>query len=176
METAASLQKRSLQEPTFQSKIWVLQTQGEKIQREGNENSIFLFGRVLKGPCYDNDIALNRVDSYRTSKWCIRCGAVGAGHATGNYALFRCEECGLTMNADRKASVAVAARTLLELRGNPDGIDGLQISGRRAPVSGLIRVSDALGPLAVPTLIQGRGKPTGTSRGQLTWPVPLPAA
>jgi hypothetical protein len=44
--------------------------------------------------------------------------------------------------------------------------DTFQISGRRVPVSGLLRhVSDAPEPMAVPAQAQGRGKPTGFSRG-----------
>ena len=123
----------------------------------------YLFRRILESRCFDSGIMLNRVDPYHTSKWCTRCGAVGAGHAGGScYSLFRCKECGLVMNSDRKASVAVAAKTLLERRGQGP----LQISGRRVPVSGLLRrVSDAPRPLAVPMQAQGRGKPTGFSRG-----------
>ena len=90
---------------------------------------------------------------------------MGRGHDGGNYALFRCRECGQVVNADRKASLAVAVKTLLERNEDPDQ-DTFQISGRRAPVSGLLRdVSDAPEPMAVPAQAQGRGKPTGFSRG-----------
>ena len=128
----------------------------------------YLLRRILEGRCSDNSIALDRVDPYHTSKWCSRCGAVGRGHDGGNYALFRCRECGQVVNADRKASLAVAVKTLLERNEDPDQ-DTFQISGRGAPVSGLLRdVSDAPEPMAVPAQAQGRGKPTGFSRGQLT--------
>jgi len=53
-----------------------------------------LFKRILQARCFDNGITLNKVDAYHTSKWCSHCGAVGKGHNGGNYALFRCRECG----------------------------------------------------------------------------------
>ncbi|MDG7005298.1 MAG: hypothetical protein JRN04_04720 [Nitrososphaerota archaeon] len=62
-------------------------------------------------------------------------------------------------------SLAVAVKTLLERNEDSDQ-DASQISGRRIPVSGLLRhVSDAPEPMAVPAHAQGRGKPTGFSRG-----------
>ena len=65
-------------------------------------------------------------------------------------------------------SLAVAVKTLLERNEDSDQ-DASQISGRRVPVSGLLRhASDAPVPMAVPAHAQGRGKPTGFSRGQLT--------
>jgi IS605 OrfB family transposase len=124
----------------------------------------YFFRRILEGRCFDRGIKLNRVDPYHTSKWCPRCGAVaGSGHSSSNYALFRCQQCGLVVNADRKASLAVAAKTLLERDSSKDHL--FQISSRRVPVSGLLRVPDAPRPLAVPTLAQGRGKSTGFCRG-----------
>ncbi len=137
---------------------------GRRFNRKAMTIPFYLFRRILEGRCFDSGIILNRVDPYHTSKWCTRCGAVGAGHDGNNYALFRCRECGLTVNADRKASVAVAAKTLLERSASPDQ-NALQISGRRVPVSGLMRVPDAPVPLAVPAVAPGRGKPTGFSRG-----------
>jgi transposase len=126
----------------------------------------YLFRRILEARCFDNGITLNRVDAYHTSKWCIHCGAVGAGHDGRNYSLFRCKECGLTMNADRKASAAVAAKSLLERGSSPNQSTFLRISSRRVPVSGLVRrVPDAPEPMTVPTLVQGRRKPTGFSHG-----------
>ncbi len=134
---------------------------GRNFNRKAMTIPFNLFRRILQSRCFDNDISLNRIDPYHTSKWCSRCGAVGEGHDRGNYALFRCKKCGLVMNADRKASVAVAAKTLLE-RNHSSGT--IQISGRRVPVSGLVRVSDAPESVAVPALALalGRGKPTGS--------------
>jgi IS605 OrfB family transposase len=138
---------------------------GRRFNRKVMTIPFYLFRRILEGRCFDDGITLNKVDPYHTSKWCSRCGAVGAGHDGRNYALFRCKSCCLVVNADRKASLAVAAKTLLERRGFLNQ-KTLQISGRRVPVSGLLRrVSDAPGPLAVPMLAPGRGKPTGFSRG-----------
>ncbi|MEM3185827.1 MAG: hypothetical protein QXQ39_03995 [Conexivisphaerales archaeon] len=38
---------------------------------------------------------------------------VGNGHDGSIYSLFRCKECGQVVNADRKASLAVAIKTLV---------------------------------------------------------------
>ncbi len=117
-----------------------------------------LFRRILEGRCFDSGIMLNRVDAYHTSKWCSHCGAVGNGHDGGNYSLFRCKECGQVVNSDRKASLAVAVKTLLE-RNGLDGHTKFQVSGRRVPVSGLIRgVSDAPGVFGSAGAALGRGK------------------
>ena len=120
-----------------------------------------LFRRILEGRCFDNGIPLNRVDAYHTSKWCTHCGAVGKGHDGNNYALFKCKECAQTVNSDRKASLAVAVKTLLE-RNDLRGRRTFQaLSGRRVPVSGLLRsVSDAPEQAAVPVIALGRGKST----------------
>jgi len=124
-----------------------------------------LFKRILQARCFDNGITLNKVDAYHTSKWCSHCGAVGKGHNGGNYALFRCRECGQVVNADRKASLAVAVKCLLERGGFPN-LNTLQISSRRVPVNGLVRSgSDAPGPMAVPMPVRGRGKPTASAMG-----------
>jgi len=99
--------------------------------------------------------ATEEANTYHTSKWCVRCGAVNAGHAKGNYALYGCG-CGLNVNSDRKASLAVAVKTFLERDGSLDQ-ETFQISGRRVPVSGLKRnVSDAVEPMVV--LIGGSAK------------------
>ncbi len=139
---------------------------GRRFNRKAMTMPFSLFRRILEGRCFDNGITLNRVDAYHTSKWCSRCGAVAKnGHDGRNYTLFRCNECGQAVNSDRKASLAVAVKTLLE-RNDLVGQTTFQISGRRVPVSGLIRrVSDAPEPLAVPALAPGRGKPTGFRRG-----------
>jgi len=92
------------------------------------------------------------------------------------YPLFRCKGRGLTMHADRKASVAlgvavaVAAKSLLGRGPFSQSQEGLRISGRMALVSGLLRLSDApesINGMAVPTPVRGRGRPTGFRRGQL---------
>lgn len=140
------------------------QPKGRKFNKKVMTIPFSLFRQVLEGRCFDNGITIRRIDAYHTSKWCIRCGAVNAGHADGNYALYECKNCGLVMNSDRKASMAVAAKALLE-RSDFLHRNNLQISGRRVPVSGLVRVSDAPGPLAVLAAAQGRGKSTDSAYG-----------
>ena len=116
----------------------------------------YIFRRILEARCFDNGIKLNRVDPYHTSKWCSRCGAAATnGHDGKNYSLFRCKKCGLEVNSDRKASLAMAAKTLLERINNPNAhSDAIQISGRRVPVNGLYRTSPMTqNQAAVPPLI-----------------------
>lgn len=72
------------------------------------------FRETLASRCFDKGITLNIVDSWHTSKFCNHCGAVGKGHESGNYALFRCKECGVELNSDRNASKNVALKCLLE--------------------------------------------------------------
>ncbi|MHB1907809.1 MAG: zinc ribbon domain-containing protein [Nitrososphaerales archaeon] len=101
----------------------------------------YIFRRILEARCFDNGIKLTRVDPYHTSKWCSRCGAVAKnGHDGKNYALFRCKECGQVVNSDRKASLAVAVKTLLERISPNAHSDKIQISNRRVPVNGLFRI------------------------------------
>jgi IS605 OrfB family transposase len=82
-------------------------------------------------------VALESVDAYHTSKWCPHCGAVNSGHAS-NYALYRCG-CGFVANSDRKASLAIAVKSLPER-----ALHDAQFSGRRVPVNALFR-PDAVG-------------------------------
>jgi transposase len=54
------------------------------------------------------------------------------------YSLFRCKACGLTVNSDRKASLAVAVKSLLE-RVSPNAhSEFVQISSRGVPVNGAL--------------------------------------
>jgi len=62
----------------------------------------YAFRRNLEARCFDKGITLNIADSWHTSKWCSRCGAVGKSHDAANYSLFGCK-CGLVVNSDRKA-------------------------------------------------------------------------
>jgi len=134
---------------------------GRRFNRKSLRIPFYLFRRILEGRCFDNGVKLNRVDSYHTSKWCSRCGAVAKdGHDRKNYSMLGCRECAQIVNSDRKASLAVAVKTLVERNGFLDQ-KTFQISGRRVQVSGLIRVPDAPEPWVVPTLALGRGKPTG---------------
>jgi IS605 OrfB family transposase len=136
---------------------------GRRFNRKVMTIPFYLFRKTLEARCFDNGITLNKEDAYHTSKWCSHCGAVGKGHDGNVYALFRCRECGQIVNADRKASLAVAVKTLSLRSGFPNQ-NTLQISGRRVPVNGLFHVPDAPESVAVPALALGRGKPTCFSR------------
>ena len=140
---------------------------GRKFNKKVLTIPSYIFRRILEARCFDNGITLNRVDPYRTSKWCSRCGAVAKnGHDGKNYALFRCKECGQVVNSDRKARLAVAVKSLLERISPNAHSDTIQISNRRVPVNGLFRTSPMTqSQLAVPPLILERGKPIGFSHG-----------
>jgi IS605 OrfB family transposase len=98
----------------------------------------------LESNCEMFGIALHVVDAYHTSKWCPHCGAINSGHHNKNYALYRCKECGLEMNSDRKASLAVAVKSALERNKTHELtiLSSIQISKARVPVNGLLRSND----------------------------------
>jgi IS605 OrfB family transposase len=99
-----------------------------------------LFRHILEQRCFDHNIRLNIVDSWHTSKWCSHCGALANGHST-NYSLFNCKNCGQTVNSDRKASLAISAKALLERNKHilePDNAS-IQISKRKVDVTQLFR-------------------------------------
>ena len=93
----------------------------------------------LASDCEQSGVLLHKVDAYHTSKWCPHCGAVNPGHSSTNYALYKCK-CGLVVNSDRKASLVVAVKSVLERTAqditNPCFV---QFSGTRVPVNGLVR-------------------------------------
>jgi IS605 OrfB family transposase len=137
---------------------------GKRFNREVMRIPFYAFRRNLEQRCFDKGITLNTVDSWHTSKWCPRCGAVGKGHDAANYSLFRCR-CGLVVNSDRKASLAIAAKSLLERGSSPNQMIFLSLSSRRVPVNALLRRPDAIGNFAVQLISQLNGKPTSFSRG-----------
>ncbi|MDV3278084.1 MAG: zinc ribbon domain-containing protein [Nitrososphaerales archaeon] len=138
---------------------------GKRFNRQVMRIPFYAFRRNLEQRCFDKGITLNTVDSWHTSKWCPHCGAVGRGHASDNYSLFRCK-CGLVVNSDRKASLAIAAKSLLERGSSPNQITTFSLSGRRVPVNALLRPSPmAQSQMAVPLLTLERGKPASFSRG-----------
>jgi IS605 OrfB family transposase len=98
------------------------------------------FKEFLSANCETENVPLSVVDAYHTSMWCPHCGAVNKGHHSGNYSLYKCKLCGLTMNSDRKASLAVAVKSVLE-RTSQDLTKPcfVQISNTRVPVNGLVR-------------------------------------
>lgn len=97
------------------------------------------FKEFLTANSEKENVPLQIVDAYHTSKWCPHCGAVNNGHYSGNYSLYRCK-CGLTVNSDRKASLAIAVKSVLE-RAVQDLTKPCfaQISNARVPVNGLVR-------------------------------------
>jgi len=98
----------------------------------------YKFKQILEQRCFDHNIRLNIVDSWHTSKWCSHCGALANGHSS-NYSLFKCGECGQVVNSDRKASLAIAVKSLLERKDTTNTINSIQISKRRVDVTQLLR-------------------------------------
>lgn len=104
-----------------------------------------LFREILEQRCFDNDIHLDTVSSRNTSRWCSHCGALGDGHESSNYSLFRCKACGQVVNSDRKASLSIAVKSLLERNKHATNqVASFQFSSRRVPVNGLM-CSDEVG-------------------------------
>lgn len=137
----------------------------KRFNRQVMRIPFYTFRKNLEQRCFDKGIALNIVDSWHTSKWCTHCGAVGKGHSA-NYSMFKCKSCGQIVNSDRKASLAVAAKSLLERGGSPNQISLLSLSSRRVPVNGLLRCPDAVENIgAVQLSSQPDGKPTSFSCG-----------
>ncbi len=138
---------------------------GKRFNREVMRIPFFTFKKNLQQRCFDKNIALNIVDAWHTSKFCSHCGAVGKGHSSANYALFRCKECGVKVNSDRQASLNIAIKSLLERRGTTNH-NTLQISNRRVPVNWLIRPDAVVEPIVTVRHVSSTyGKPTGFSRG-----------
>jgi transposase len=127
---------------------------GRRFNREVLRIPFYLFRRSLEARCYDKDIRLGVVDAFHTSKWCSHCGAVAtSGHST-NYTLFRCPRCGQSVNSDRKASLAIAVKSLL-VRNKGERPTALnqgaffQFTGGPVPVNGLMRSNEEHGSAAV---------------------------
>jgi IS605 OrfB family transposase len=119
------------------------QPKNKTFNRKVMRMPFYQFKMNLQQRCFDHNTPLRIPDAYHTSKWCSRCGAVGNGHSS-NYALFKCKVCGQVVNSDRKASLAVAVKALLERSNHVSNQNGfyLQISKRQVPVSGLIRPNE----------------------------------
>jgi len=117
----------------------------KKANKKINHIPYAKFREFLSSNCEQFGIPLQSVDAYHTSKWCPHCGAVNNGHHSSNYALYKCKRCGMVVNSDRKASLAVAVKSVLE-RTSQDLTEpcSVQISSTRVPVNGLIR-PDAVG-------------------------------
>lgn len=138
-----------------------------KFNRKVMRMPFYIFNQNLRQRCFDHNTPLRVPDAYHTSKWCSHCGAVGYGHASNNYSLFKCKACGQIVNSDRKASLAVAVKALLE-RIEPCSNQtcfSFQISRRQVPVSGLIRLDETDSQCSVSQTLPAEGKPTTFSRG-----------
>ena len=145
-------------------KLRRFKSMGKRFNRTAMRIPFYKIKQVLMSRCFDNSITLNIVDSWHTSKWCPKCGAVGKGHDISNYALFRCK-CGLIVNSDRKASYAIAVKCLLERK---DSINHktFQISNRSGLVNDHLLPDAVVEPIvAVRHVSSTYGKPTGFSRG-----------
>jgi len=118
-------------------------SKGRKFNKEVMRIPFYSFRLLLESRCFDKNITLKVVDAYHTSKWCSHCGAISKGHSS-NYALFKCK-CGQIVNSDRKASLAVAVKSLLER--NTQAINHnlfFQFSKRRVSVNRLLRRNDEI--------------------------------
>jgi IS605 OrfB family transposase len=89
-------------------------SKGKRFNREVMRIPFLTFRENLEQRCFDKGIMLNIVDAWHTSKYCSHCGAVGKGHDSSNYALFRCKNCGVVVNSDRNASKNIAIKSLLK--------------------------------------------------------------
>ncbi|GCC11460.1 putative transposase DNA-binding domain protein [archaeon] len=83
----------------------------KKANRKINHIPYAQFREFVKSNCLTNGVSFQPIDAYHTSKWCPRCGALNNGHST-NYAIYKCNRCGMIVNSDRKASLAVAIKSL----------------------------------------------------------------
>jgi len=141
-------------------KLGKFSPKGRKFNKTVMRIPFYKFKQILEQRCFDNNIHLDAVDSWHTSKWCSHCGAVGKGHSS-NYSLFRCKECGQIVNSDRKASLAVAVKSLLERNGHiPKPDNSIQLSKRRVPVNGLLRSDETGLSFAVHHIQPLEGMPT----------------
>jgi IS605 OrfB family transposase len=117
-------------------------TKGKRFNKKVMRIPFYSFRKLLEARCFDKQITLKVIDAYHTSKWCSHCGAVGKGHSS-NYSLFECKECGQIVNSDRKASLAVAVKSLLVRKEHcSDRTVFFQFANRQVPVNGLLRSND----------------------------------
>jgi len=110
----------------------------KRFNREVMRIPFFIFKKTLEQRCFDKNIRLDIVDAWHTSMFCNHCGAIGKGHDSSNYTLFKCKKCGVIVNSDRHASENVALKSLLE-REDITNRKTFQISNRRVHVNGLMR-------------------------------------
>ena len=99
----------------------------------------YAFEKALYRKCFYKKIYIDIVSSWHTSRFCSHCGAVGRGHDSENYALFKCKRCGLVVNSDTNASKNIALKSLLKRNILNPRI--FQIFHRGVSVNGLVPVS-----------------------------------
>ena len=110
----------------------------------------YKFKEFLKSNAEQLGVFIQETDAYHTSKWCPHCGAVNEGHQSGNYSLYKCKKCGLIVNSDRKASLAIAVKSVLERTSHvPNKPGSVLISNTKVPVNGLVRQDDVGSEVAV---------------------------
>ncbi|GBE55247.1 putative transposase DNA-binding domain protein [archaeon BMS3Bbin15] len=85
----------------------------KKANRKINRIPYARFREFIKSNCLTNEVPFQPVDAYHTSKWCPRCGALNKGHSSNNYVIYKCSRCGMIVNSDRKASLAIAIKSAL---------------------------------------------------------------
>jgi len=124
----------------FIEKLKKFRTKGKRFNKIVMHISFYKFKQILEQRCFDNNIKLNIVDSWHTSKWYSHCGALANGHSS-NYSLFKCK-CGQIVNSDRKSSLAIAVKSLLERKNTTNTSSSIQISKRRVPVTELLRPTE----------------------------------
>jgi IS605 OrfB family transposase len=119
---------------------------GKRFNREVFRIPFRKFKEIMQSRCFDKGIALKEINPYHTSKWCSHCGALAkAGHCSSNYSLFKCE-CGQVVNSDRKASLAIAVKSLLPrmMKHKDTNLVSIQLGSRRVPVNGLLCPDEAV--------------------------------
>lgn len=115
----------------------------KKARKKINRIPYKLLKDFLQRNCEEQNIPFNIVDAYHTSKWCTHCGAVNNGHHSSNYSLYKCKQCNQIVNSDRKASLAVAVKSVLERKSHDITNSAfVQISNTQVPVNGLLRPDD----------------------------------
>lgn len=137
---------------------------GKKANKKIMRIPFYKFKQILVSRCFDKHITLNVIDSWHTSKWCSHCGAVNKnGHSNANYSLFKCSNCGQIVDSDRKASLAIAVKSLVERNETVQFNQSVffQFSTKQVPVNGLVRSNDVVGVCAVHDISTSYGKPTG---------------
>ena len=103
-----------------------------------NRIPYFKFFEALKSICVREGIAVIEVPPRNTSRTCYKCGTVDKRSRVG--VLFRCKNCGHTVNADRNASVNIASRAVETTIGTMASSN--QISTGRVVVNRPLRSDD----------------------------------